>query len=86
LELRGVVRPRASGQVRVFVREDRSGAPWKLLRYTALQQGRYDSWYGTTWRPQVPGRWVLRAQWDGGTSEPGGVLSGRSITRWVYVR
>lgn len=86
LELRGVVRPRAEGQVRVYVREDRSGAPWKLLRYTGLQQGQYDSWYSTTWRPQVRGTWVLRAQWDGGTSEPGGVLSGRSITRWVYVR
>jgi hypothetical protein len=86
LELRGVVRPRASGLVRIHVREDRSGAPWKLLRYTDLRQGQYDSWYTTTWRPQVSGRWMLRARWDGGTSEPGGVLSGASITRWVTVR
>lgn len=84
--LRGVVRPRGSGQVRVHVREDRAGSTWRLLRYTELQQGRYDSWYRTTWRPLVRGTWLLRTTWSGGSTAPGAVLSGGTSTRAVLVR
>lgn len=85
LRLRGVVRPRQSGQVQVLVREDKPGATYRLLRYSSLIQASADSYYDMTWSPTVRGRYVLRARWNGGSKADGSVLSNVSTYRFVTV-
>jgi hypothetical protein len=83
--LRGVVRPQASGTVQVQVREDRPGAPYRLLRDVRLERKPFDTAYRATWHPATTGRYVLRTRWRGGTTAPGGVTDGESAPRRVQV-
>jgi hypothetical protein len=84
IALRGVVRPHATGQVRVLIREDRPGTTYRLLRYTNLIQNG-DSYYRTSWAPSVRGRYVLRTVWNGGSTAAGSALSNISTHHYVTV-
>ena len=85
VDLRGVVRPRGSGDVEVLVKPESPGYAWTLLRRATLVAGRSDTYYSVPWTPRTRGRYVLVTRWRHGTTAPGGVLNGQSGYRVVSV-
>jgi len=85
VELRGVVRPRGTGDVEVLVKRAGTRDAWTLLRRTDLVAGRTDTYYRVPWSPRTRGRYVLVTRWRHGTTADGGVLDGQSGSRSVTV-
>lgn len=85
VDLRGVVRPRGTGDVEVLVKPDQPGYAWWLLRRANLVAGRTDTYYRVPWTPRTRGRYVLVTRWRHGTTDDGGVLNGQSAYRRVTV-
>lgn len=85
VELRGVVRPRRSGDVQILVKRYGTQDAWSLLRRTELIAGRTDTYYRVAWTPRARGRFIVFTRWLHGTTNDGGILNGQSSYRVINV-